>query len=67
MGIVWARGRASVDRCPVSMVTAESIGWIERHAVWKRLGGVVDGAREVEALFAIEEERESWRSEQLTR
>jgi hypothetical protein len=59
--IVWARGRASVDRCPVSLVTAESIGWIERHAVWKRLGTLDVAnltAREVEALCVIEGERD---------
>jgi hypothetical protein len=58
-GIVWARGRVSTDRCPVSEITAESWGLLESYWVWRRLGASYPedlGAREVEAFLILDHE-----------
>jgi len=61
--IVWARGRAVSEECPTSLVTPQSIEWVERFLAWK-VGGAGDllqrGAREAEAFLLLEREvRES--------
>ena len=35
---VWARGRIVTTHCPKSLITAQSIEWIEIHRWWKLLG-----------------------------
>lgn len=56
--IVWARGPVATDVCPKSLITAESICWIEEFLVWKRLGLTLNldtGVRQVEAFLILEE------------
>ena len=56
---VWARGGVAAYRCPKSLVTAESQGWLEVHTLLSRFGAtaVMDlAARDVEAFFLIENE-----------
>lgn len=57
--IIWARGKVSVPRCPVSHITPESITLLEEYHVWK-LFGRTDyqrlPARLVEAMFILENE-----------
>ena len=60
--MVWARKQAATDRCPKSEITAQSLDWIERFLVWKRLGASYPealSAREVEAFLLLERELES--------
>ena len=57
--VVWARGPVATDICPKSLITAQSIGWIEEFLVWKRLGLVLDAdahVRQVEAFLILEEQ-----------
>jgi hypothetical protein len=57
--VVWARKRASTDRCPTSVVSAQSLSWIEQFYVWRRLGAKYPGelsARDVEAFLILEGE-----------
>jgi len=59
--IVWARGPIETDECPTSLITAQSIGWIEEYYVWKRLNPVVQlelDARQVQAFLILEEQLE---------
>jgi hypothetical protein len=44
---VWARGRVRAEECPKSLVTPQSLEWIERFLTWKFAGG-----REIEELAA---------------
>jgi hypothetical protein len=37
--IVWARGRTATEECPKSLVTPQSLEWIERFFTWKFAGG----------------------------
>ena len=49
----------STDQCPTSVVSAQSLTWIEQFYVWKRLGANYPGelsAREVEAFLILEQE-----------
>ncbi len=59
--MVWSRNGVSATECPRSYVTAESVAWLERFAVWRRFGGPgVEGmsAREGEAMSVLlDEER----------
>ena len=60
--VVWARGRVSTDRCPTSVISAQSLAWIEQFYVWKRLGPNYPGelsAREVEAFLILEQEAQA--------
>ncbi|MGH9659565.1 MAG: hypothetical protein ACRD96_13540 [Bryobacteraceae bacterium] len=57
--VVWAKGRASADRCPKSVITAQSLDWIERFVVWRRLGALYPeplGAKDIEAFLVLEQE-----------
>ena len=56
---VWARKRVATDLCPKSLVTAQSLAWLEQFYVWCKLG-VRDtshmSAREVEAFLILGQE-----------
>jgi len=64
--VVWARKRVSTDQCPTSIVSAQSIGWIEQFHVWRRLGANYPGelsAREIEAFLILEQEAQAEESD----
>ena len=57
--MVWARGQASTQECPKSLVTPESIALIERFSAWKFGGGAQASeleARNAEAFLTLERE-----------
>jgi hypothetical protein len=57
--VVWARGRISTDECPKSLITAQSIGWVEEFLVWKRLHLSLPfdvNVRHAEAFLILEEQ-----------
>jgi hypothetical protein len=59
--IVWTRRRVSADRCPKSEITAQSLEWLEKYFVWKRLGASYPEpmtARDVEAILLLQQEME---------
>ena len=61
--VVWARGPASAEECPKSLVTAESIELLEKFfatRVWGAWGNPT--AREAEAFLTLEQElrAEEW-------
>lgn len=60
--IVWARGRASSEECPKSLVTAESIELLEKFFASKAWGWKDPTAREADAFLALEQElrAEGW-------
>jgi hypothetical protein len=56
---VWIRNRIHTDVCPKSIVQAQSLGWIEEYAVWRRMGGVRTdelSAKQVDAYLVLEAE-----------
>ena len=60
--MVWARKRVSTDRCPTSVVSAQSLTWIEQFYVWRKLAEKYPGelsAREVEAFLILEQEAQA--------
>jgi hypothetical protein len=66
---VWTRRSVFTDTCPKSMVSAQSLAWIESYAVWKRLGArTVEAldAREAEAFLILEAELMAERDAQQT-
>lgn len=47
----------ATDVCPKSLITAESVGWIEEFLVWKRLNLQTDlSARQAEAFLILAEQ-----------
>lgn len=57
--MVWARQGVSAERCPKSLITAQSQAWLEEYGVWKRLGSPERKeltARQVEAFLLLEDE-----------
>jgi len=64
--MVWAGGRVTLDTCPTSHVTSESIALLEEFYAWKLLGAgsVYDlPARLVEAIFVLEKELRTERND----
>ncbi len=53
------RGRVSTTECPRSLITGESVAWLEQFHAWKRLG-FPDArrltAREGHAMLILEQE-----------
>jgi hypothetical protein len=62
LAVVWARGSIVSARCPKSIVTAQSVLFLEQFRWWKELGGDVWSieAKNAEALLLLEAE---WRTE----
>ena len=54
--IVWARGPASTEECPKSLVTAGSIELLETFFAAKTWGWKDPTAREADAFLALEQE-----------
>jgi hypothetical protein len=57
--VVWTRGGIFTETCPVSFITAQSIGWVEEFFVWKRLRLALPydlSARQAEAILILEEQ-----------
>ncbi len=59
--IVWGRGQTHTEECPKSLVTAESLAWLEEFFVRRRLG-IADlpdpAARKVDAFLILRDEME---------
>jgi len=53
---VWARGTASTEECPKSLMTAESIELLERFFAACSWGSRDPTAREADAFLALEQE-----------
>lgn len=56
---MWVRKGISLETCPVSYITAQSLAWIESFVVWKQFGGrPVEElpARMVDAFLVLEGE-----------
>ncbi|MBZ5590642.1 MAG: hypothetical protein LAP39_00285 [Acidobacteriia bacterium] len=55
--VVWARGPVAADECPTSLITAQSIGWVEEYFTWRRLRLALPfdlNARQAEAFLILE-------------
>jgi hypothetical protein len=60
--VVWARKGVSTSSCPKSLVTAQSLAWVEEFMVRRRLRQMWPmelGAREAEAFLMLETEWEA--------
>jgi len=55
---VWVRGSVGTERCPKSVVTAQSLEWLEEFAAWR--GGYLSQesltARQIQAFQLLEDE-----------
>ncbi len=57
--VVWARNGVVATVCPKSLITAQSMAWLEEYLVRRKLGQIRTdtlGAREVEAFLILEHE-----------
>lgn len=61
--VIWARGAVLAKSCPKSLITAESIRFLEMHRVWKSFGKGWPGAMEARAADAIELIERAWTEE----
>jgi len=59
---VWVRGKVMSRQCPKSIITAQSLHWLEQFRLWKELGGDAWSmeAKSADALVMLEQE---WRTE----
>ena len=60
--MVWARKRVSINVCPKSFITPQSLAWLEEFAVRRKLGQRRQeelGARDAEAFLILEAEWEA--------
>ena len=60
---IWSRRGVTTTQCPKSLITADSLVFIEEFQVWKRFGHAdvnLMNARTVEALSILENE---WQKE----
>lgn len=56
--VVWARGDLLCTQCPKSIITSESLNFLDEFQVWKQLGSWDASrlsARSAEALTVLEE------------
>jgi hypothetical protein len=56
--LVWARGKTIAFRCPKSIITAQSLGFIEQFFYWKSGGGDLWSldAKSADAILLLQEE-----------
>ncbi len=57
--VVWAKKNLSTLVCPKSLISAESMTWLEEFCVWKKLGGPEINnlnARTAHAFLILEQE-----------
>ena len=67
--IVWARGRVAAEECPKSLVTPQSLEWIEKFLSWKFAGArALDDlpARDADAFLLMEREWRDGQQQQST-
>ena len=60
--VVWARKQVSATECPKSLITAQSLAWLEEFLVRRRLGLPWPeslGVREAEAFLILQGECEA--------
>jgi hypothetical protein len=60
--LVWARGRTASEECPKSLITPQSLEWVERFFAWKFAGETLldeMDARQADAFLMLERE---WRT-----
>ena len=60
--VVWARKHVATGTCPKSLITAQSLAWLEEFVVRRKLGQRWPenlGAREAEAFLILESEWEA--------
>ena len=56
---VWAWKHVVATNCPKSLISAESVAWIEEFCAWKLAGGAdyrTMSARQIEAFSVLEKE-----------
>ena len=57
--VVWARKHVTTSTCPKSLVTPESLAWLEEFVAWRKLGKMRAeelSARDAEAFLILESE-----------
>lgn len=57
--MVWVGGGVATNRCPKSVITGQSMAWLETFLVWKRSKATEVlqwDARTVEAMLILENE-----------
>jgi hypothetical protein len=57
---VWVRGKTIAFRCPKSIITAQSLTFLEQFLYWRRCSGNLWelDAKTADALMALQEESE---------
>ena len=57
--VVWIRGPIATDECPKSLITPQSVGWLEEFFIFKRLQQQFPqdlNTRQIEAFLVLEEQ-----------
>jgi hypothetical protein len=60
---VWARDGVIACQCPKSIITAQSVSFVEQFRIWKEFGGGAPWSLEAKTAEAILFLEEAWRKE----
>lgn len=55
---VWARYGSATNRCPKTVITADSVAWLDQWAIWRQTGRGVSAewsAKDLEAMAVLEQ------------
>jgi len=61
--VIWARGSVVAFHCPKSIITAQSLYFLEQFRIWKEFGGGTPWSIEAKAAEAILFLEGVWRKE----
>jgi hypothetical protein len=61
--VVWARGRVISKQCPKSVISAESLRFLDMYRAWKSLGKGCTMSLEARSAEAIELLEREWLAE----
>lgn len=61
--MVWTRAGILTTNCPKSLITAQSLAWLDEFFAWKTLGGGIDLAMQAKAVDALIVLERAWQME----
>jgi len=60
--VVWSRHQVSTDVCPKSLISGQSLAWMEEFFLWRKLGRAWPqdmDARKLEAFLILQQQMEA--------
>jgi len=61
--VVWVRGNAFAVQCPKSLITADSLRYLETFSLWRQLGGISLESLDAKTADALMTLQRAWQEE----